>query len=241
MAWGMEFTGQNSQGLLRGRTPYELANEFRRNAYELQLRGFDFGMQGGAIVLPGRSGVLPGTSDRTARPPRDPQRVLKVMRAAVASIQVAFVALMAWLLLFNFSIVRGQSMRPGIQDGDRILIDRFSYMFTPVERGDIVVLGYPLDPSLDYIKRIIGVPGDEVQIRAGQVFVNGLAMDEPYVADIDRACYYQGEVKAGHYFVLGDNRPHSSDSREFGLVREDLLKGKVDVRLWPPMRVGLLE
>ena len=154
---------------------------------------------------------------------------------------MALVVFMGWLLLFNFSIVRGQSMRPGIQDGDRILINRFSYMFTPVERGDIVVLGYPLDPSLDYIKRVIGVPGDEIQIRAGEVFLNGTSMREPYVADLDPSSYCTTTVEPGHYFVLGDNRPHSSDSREFGQVHKDLLKGKVDVRLWPPLRAGLLE
>ena len=107
--------------------------------------------------------------------------------------------------------------------------------------GDIVVMGYPLNPNLDYIKRIIGVPGDEVKILAGEVFVNGRAMDEPYVADLDETSYMQATVEPGHYFVLGDNRPHSSDSREFGLVHQDLLKGKVDLCLWPPTRVGLLD
>jgi len=154
---------------------------------------------------------------------------------------MAMVVFVGWMLLFNFSVVRGQSMRPGIQDGDRILIDRFSYKFNPVERGDIVVLGYPLDPSLDYIKRIIGVPGDEVQIRAGEVFVNGYPVKEPYVADLDPTSYHTARVQPGHYFVLGDNRPHSSDSREFGQVREELLKGRVNICLWPITRVGLLD
>jgi signal peptidase I len=182
----------------------------------------------GAIVLP-------------ALPPVDPPAGLRVISAAAASFQFVFALLVGWLLLFNFSVVRGQSMRPGIEDGDRILIDRFSYMFGAVERGDIVVLGYPLDPSLDYIKRVVGVPGDEIQIRAGQLFVNGSFVDEPYVADIDRSSYVHIEVLEGHYFVLGDNRPRSSDSREFGQVAEELLKGKVDVRLWPPARLGILE
>jgi len=227
-------TRQERNRTLDDRSPYELAKEFRRYAHELKLRGGDFDVQGGAIVLPG----APAT---TARPPVDPMVAMRVIRAAVAALQAAFVVLLAWLLLFNFSIVRGQSMRPGIEDGDRILIDRFSYMFSSVERGDIVVLGYPLDPSLDYIKRVIGVPGDEVQIRAGEVFVNGVAMAEPYVRDIDRTSYFMTLVEEGHFFVLGDNRPHSSDSREFGQVPADLLKGKVDVRLWPPTRLGFLE
>jgi signal peptidase I len=164
-----------------------------------------------------------------------------VIRAAVSSVQVVLAVLVGWLLLFNFSVVRGQSMRPGIEDGDRILIDRFSYMFGAVERGDIVILGYPLDPSLDYIKRVVGVPGDEIQILAGKLFVNGSAVNEPYVDDIDQTSYVNTEVADGHFFVLGDNRPRSSDSREFGQVPQGLLKGKVDVRLWPPARLGLLE
>jgi signal peptidase I len=234
MAWGMGSTSQQLKENLYGSTPFEVANEFRRLGLELRLRDRGFDVQGGAIVLPGPPAY-------TERAPADPEAALRVIRVALASLQMALVVFLGWMLLFNFSIVRGQSMRPGIQDGDRILIDRFSYMFTPVERGDIVVLGYPLDPNLDYIKRIIGVPGDEVQIRAGEVFVNGAAMREPYVADLDPTSYFTAHVEPGHYFVLGDNRSHSSDSREFGQVHEELLKGKVDVRLWPPTRVGLLE
>ena len=234
MAWGMAPTGLTQKENLYSNNPFEVANEFRRSGLELQLRGRGLQVQAGAIALPGP----PAYVERT---PVDPDAALRVIRVAVASLQLALVVFLGWMLLFNFSIVRGQSMNPGIRDGDRIVIDRFSYMFTPVERGDIVVLGYPLDPNLDYIKRIIGVPGDQVQIRAGEVFVNGAAMREPYVADLDEASYLSTTVDAGHYFVLGDNRPHSSDSREFGLVHKDLLKGKVDLCLWPPTRLGLLD
>ena len=215
-------------------SPYEIANEFRRHAYELRLRHGVFEVEAGAIALPAPA-YLP------ALPPVDPTAALRVIRAAVSSVQVVLAVLVGWLLLFNFSVVRGQSMRPGIEDGDRILIDRFSYMFGAVERGDIVILGYPLDPSLDYIKRVVGVPGDEIQILAGKLFVNGSAVNEPYVDDIDQTSYVNTEVADGHFFVLGDNRPRSSDSREFGQVPQGLLKGKVDVRLWPPARLGLLE
>jgi len=234
MAWRMAPAPQVNQRTLHGRTPCELAHEFRRHAYELKLRGGALDVQGGAIVLPDPSGL-------SVWPQSAPSTTLRVIRVAMGSLQMALVALVAWLLLFNFSIVRGQSMRPGIRDGDRILIDRFSYMFGSIERGDIVVLSYPLDPSLDYIKRVIGVPGDEIQIRAGQVIVNGEVMKEPYVADIDRTSYFTTVVAEGHYFVLGDNRPHSSDSREFGQVPVELLKGKVEVRLWPLGRLGVLE
>ena len=154
--------------------------------------------------------------------------------------QATFLAGVAYLLLFNFSVVRGSSMAPGIQDGDRILIDQISYLFREVHRGDIVVLRYPLDPTVDYIKRVIGVPGDEVTIRGGEVFVNGRHLDEPYVLDPDRHAYLTTIVREDHYFVLGDNRPHSSDSREFGQVPAAYLRGKVDLRVWPFLRAGLI-
>ena len=131
-------------------------------------------------------------------------------------------------------------MAPGIQDGDRILIEPWSYLLHEAERGDVVVLRYPLDPTVDYIKRIIGVPGDRVTLADGHVWVNGELLSEPYVGDIDRTSYLSLVVEEGRYFVLGDNRPRSSDSREFGLVPADHIRGRVDLRLWPLERVGLI-
>lgn len=148
------------------------------------------------------------------------------------------VGLLAYVFAFNFSVVRGSSMAPGIHDGDRILIDQLSYMFTEVERGDIVVLQYPLDPKLDYIKRVVGLPGDEILMVMGQLWINGERYEEDYLLEADPFTRIQETVSPGHYFVLGDNRLHSSDSREFGQVREELVRGKVDLRLWPPSRVG---
>lgn len=150
-------------------------------------------------------------------------------------------SLMAYLFAFNFSVVRGSSMAPGIHDGDRILIDQLSYLFTDIDRGDIVVLQYPLDPKLDYIKRVVGLPGDEVVLALGQLWINGERVDETYIDESDPFDRVHTVVKPGHYFVLGDNRMHSSDSREFGQVREELVRGKVEIRLWPPTRAGLLD
>lgn len=152
----------------------------------------------------------------------------------------AFVTLFAYAALFNFSVVRGSSMSPGIKDGDRILVDHWSYMFQDVHRGDIVVLRYPLDPSLDYIKRVIGLPGETVRIENGRVSVDGRWIDEPYVAEIDPRTAIVMHIEPDNYFVLGDNRAHSSDSREFGLVPRENLRGKVDLRVWPPERMGRL-
>ncbi len=150
-------------------------------------------------------------------------------------------ALIAYSLFFNLSVVRGSSMTPGIQDGDRILVEPWSYLLGPIERGDVVVLRYPLDPEVDYIKRIIGLPGDRVELARGQVWVNQTMLEEPYVEAIDPSSTLSVEVAPGHYFVLGDNRPRSSDSREFGQVPEGHVRGRVDLCLWPPARAGLIE
>lgn len=151
--------------------------------------------------------------------------------------------MLAWALCFNFSEVRGGSMLPGIQDRDRILVDHVSFLFTEPEQGDIVVLRYPMDPSLDYVKRVVGLPGDHVQIYEGYVWVNGDLIEEPYVdpeSNDPYACI-DTIVQAESYFVLGDNRIRSSDSREFGQVPREYLRGKVRARLWPLKRAGMIQ
>lgn len=151
--------------------------------------------------------------------------------------------LLAWALCFNFSEVRGGSMMPGIQDRDRILVDHVSYLFTEPERGDVVVLRYPIDPSVDYVKRVVGLPGDHVQIYEGFVWVNDVLIEEPYVdpSSNDPYSFVDTIVEEDSFFVLGDNRIRSSDSREFGLVPREYLRGKVRVRLWPLTRVGVVD
>lgn len=156
-------------------------------------------------------------------------------------IQLGGMTLIAYLCLFNFSIVRGSSMAPRIHDGDRILIDHVSYLFDAVQSGDIVVLKYPLDPSVDYIKRVIGLPGDEVVLEGGRVWVNGDEVLEPYVNAPDPLTRMTVQVKAAHFFVLGDNRQRSCDSREFGLVPQDYVRGKVEMCVWPFDRIGLID
>lgn len=162
-------------------------------------------------------------------------------RRAWSAARVTGGLFLAYALLFNVSVVRGNSMSPNIHDGDRILIQPWSFLFEDVDRGDIVVLRYPLDPRLDYIKRVIGIPGDDILIGGGKVYVNGVCLDEPYVDLPDFDSFQRVVVEEGHYFVLGDNRRRSSDSREFGLVPAANLRGKVEVRLWPLARIGSID
>lgn len=161
----------------------------------------------------------------------------------VGGSKLVIVLALAWGLLFNFSEVRGSSMEPGIHDRDRILVDQVSYLFGEVGRGDVVVLRYPLDPSLDYIKRVVGIPGDEVLIDRGRVYINGEELTEPYVSEgsIDPWTSMKTTVRPQHYFVMGDNRRRSSDSREFGQVPLEYLRGKVRLRLYPLARFGWIQ
>jgi len=180
------------------------------------------------------------------RPParfllREPAAPPRALNRLLATLKVGAVLLVLYGLVFNFSVVRGSSMSPGIHDCYRILVNHLSYLLQSVHRGDIVVLRYPLDPRLDYIKRVIGLPGDLVRIHAGFVSVNGEVLEEPYISEPDPRGDTLVHVEPEHYFVMGDNRPHSSDSREFGLVPRENLVGKVDLCIWPPARVGVLE
>jgi signal peptidase I len=176
-------------------------------------------------------------SEPGTEPPGAPHRS-RALAHGLTLVQTAGLALLSYVCLFHLSVVRGSSMAPSIHDGDRILIDPVSYLFGEVQRGDIVVLQYPLDPSVDYIKRVVGLPGDEIEIEHGEVWVNGRPLEEPYVLGPDPATTLQVEVLPAHYFVLGDNRARSCDSREFGQVPVGYVRGKVELRVWPPTRAG---
>jgi len=196
-----------------------------------------------ALLTPQAGQPAPAVRPRPGLPTPAPARRRSVWGSLVLGTSKAIIVLaLAWGLAFNFSEVRGSSMEPGIHDRDRILVDHVSYMFADVTRGDVVVLRYPLDPSLDYIKRIVGLPGDEIVIDRGAVYINGEALPEPYVdaASIEPWTSMRTTVRPGHYFVLGDNRRRSSDSREFGQVPMEYLRGKVRARLWPVERIGLI-
>jgi signal peptidase I len=162
----------------------------------------------------------------------------RALRAVGSGIQVLGLLAIAYALLFHVSVVRGSSMTPGIEDGDRILVDHLSYILGEVRRGDVAVLRCPVDENQDYLKRVIAVPGDRVRIEDGVVWVNGEAVSEPYVVAPDRRTSLDEIVAPDHYFVLGDNRQHSADSREFGQVARRLMRGRVDLRVWPPERAG---
>ena len=133
--------------------------------------------------------------------------------------------------------VDGSSMVPTLNDGQFVMVNRLAYKIGDPKHGDVVVFHYPRDPQQEYIKRIIGLPGDFVSINNGHVFVNGQQLIEPYIAAAPRS---QGEwtVPENSIFVLGDNRNNSQDSRSFGSVSMDQVIGKALFIYWPPTDWG---
>jgi signal peptidase I len=129
--------------------------------------------------------------------------------------------------------VDGFSMIPTLEDGEFVLVSKINYRFSNVERGDIIVFHFPLDPQQELIKRVIGLPGDVISVQNGLVSVNGQALNETYIAATPA---YSGEwnVPDGQLFVLGDNRNDSSDSHSWGFLPFDKVVGKAVVIYWPP-------
>jgi len=163
-------------------------------------------------------------------------------RDLVFSVLIAVV-----LIVFIYQPVKveGTSMMPALTDQERIFINKFTYRFGlgDVERGDTVVFWYPQDVSKSYIKRVIGVPGDRIRIDAGQVYVNGSALAEAYVPtdEKDYSSWRDGQEQAvpqGKYFVLGDHRNQSSDSRMWGYVPRENIYGKAVFVYWPLKSMG---
>jgi signal peptidase I len=135
--------------------------------------------------------------------------------------------------------IEGYSMLPTLKEGEYVIIDKLSYYLDDPQRGDIIVLHYPNDPSRDFIKRVIGVPGDHIEIGEGAVKVNGVTLEEPY---INAEPSYSGtwDVPGASYFVLGDNRNNSSDSHSWSFLPRDDIVGKAWIIYWGPDNWGLV-
>lgn len=136
--------------------------------------------------------------------------------------------------------VDGASMEPTLVSGEYVIVSRLSYRFGSPQRGDIIVFHFPRDPKEEYIKRVIGLPGDVVEVKNGSVYVNGQYLDETY---LKVSTNYVGtwNVPAGQLFVLGDNRNNSSDSHDWGTVPTEYVVGKALLVYWPPPSWGLID
>ena len=141
------------------------------------------------------------------------------------------------IVTFGFQVARveGQSMAPTLSDQDRLIVNKFAYRIGAPRRGDIVMLYYPINPDKSFVKRVIAEEGDTVRIVDGRVYVNDVPMDDSFVPPEFRSHddYGPEVIKEGYYFVMGDHRNNSSDSRHWGLVPKKYIIGKVQLRWWP--------
>ena len=180
---------------------------------------------------------VPATTERTSLA----GATLSWFRDLSLSVVIAIVVI---LFLYQPVKVEGTSMMPALMDQERIFINKFVYRFgiADIGRGDTVVFWFPGDPSKSYIKRIIGVPGDTVEVSDGAVSVNGRTLAEPYVTEEyrDHASMPRRSVPPDEYFVLGDHRSSSNDSRTWGMVPRRYIYGKAVFVYWPLDRLGVL-
>lgn len=182
--------------------------------------------------------------------------MMKIGNFILEFVQSIVLALSVFVLLYLFvaqpNEVKGSSMMPNFVDKEYLLTDKLSYQFSDPQRGDVVVFkAPPSEPcavdECEYIKRVIGVPGDRVMVQNGEVYLNGALLNEFYLPDDfvsePGAFLEEGvekEVPEGHYLCLGDNRSHSRDGREFGPIEKRLIVGKAFFVYWPAESVGLV-
>jgi signal peptidase I len=172
-----------------------------------------------------------------------PARRARILSAWMRDLIISL-GISAFIIVFLYQPVKveGTSMMPSLDDQERIFINKFVYRIEPIQRGDIVVFRYPRDPAKSFIKRVIGVAGDHVRIADGRVFLNGRMLLEDYVpgAYEDGRSYPEITVPPDSYFVLGDHRSLSNDSRDFGPVDAAYIYGKAVFGYWPVDKVGKL-
>jgi signal peptidase I len=165
-----------------------------------------------------------------------------------------FLIIVVFILFGVFAVqpvvVEGTSMLPELHDGERLLVNKLVYYrirsvsWGHIERGDIVVFWYPKEPDKSYVKRVIGLPGEMVEVRNGKVYIDGAELNEQYLDSEHNQSlpsFPTKRVEDHHYFVMGDNRDNSSDSRYWGLVPEKYIYGKAFFRYWKPSNIGFLE
>lgn len=166
-------------------------------------------------------------------------RLLGLFREVFETLLIALILFLAINAVTARIRVDGSSMEPSLHHNELIMVNRLAYKLGEPALADVVVFRFPRDPEQEYIKRIIGVPGDTVEIIDHQVFVNGIFIDEPYIAaPTNQSGVWT--VPEGRYFVLGDNRNDSSDSRTWGTVPEEYVIGKAVFVYWPPEDWGLI-
>jgi signal peptidase I len=166
--------------------------------------------------------------------------VKSVLREVLETIVLTVVIfLLIQTVVRNFRVV-GTSMKPNLEDSQYLIVDKISYRLGEPQRGDVIVFEPPNRPGEDYVKRVIGRPGELVEIRNGQVLINSESLEEPYITFRGSYSMSPRRVGANELFVLGDNRNQSSDSHSWGMLSMDKVVGKAWISYWPPDRWGLI-
>ncbi len=179
------------------------------------------------------------TPESNQRPPW--RRVSRSLWEFGKTLLVAFI--LAQLIMVSVAQafqVEQYSMEPTLLPHDRVLVNKFLYRFRPPQRGDVIVLRYPLNQQRNYIKRIIGLSGETLQLKDGKLYINGRIIREPYLHEAPQGSYGPFTVPADSVFVMGDNRNNSEDSRSFGPLKKELIVGQALFIYWPPTHVHLL-
>jgi signal peptidase I len=158
---------------------------------------------------------------------------------ALTLVLAIFIFLVLQFTVQSFIIV-GSSMQPSFQDGERLLINKVVYKFRQPERGEVIIFHPPASPKSDYIKRVVALPGDSVEVKGTAVYVNGIKLDEPYVNNPAAYTLSERKVPENEYFVLGDNRNNSDDSHNDWTVPRENIIGKAWFSFWPPGGWGLV-
>jgi signal peptidase I len=196
-------------------------------------------------------------SDAETPPTKPKKRTSKTVIEWIVLIASALIiALVVKAFLFQAFYIPSDSMVPTLKTNDRVIVNKLSYDLHSVHRGDIVVFttpkgsdGKPIDPTIkDLVKRVIGLPGETVGEKNGHILINGKALAESYLpsgtvsdcTEFATNCFPSGPLPAGRYWVMGDNRAGSRDSRSFGAIKKSEIVGRVFLRIWPPNRLGLL-
>lgn len=192
----------------------------------------------------GLDGLIPVPTETEAPRPSVASNIFEFIQSFVV-----FFAIISIIYLFAVQPhkVSGCSMCDTFQSGDYILTDKLSYHFTEPRRGDVIVFKYPRDPSIDFIKRIIALPGDKIMLSNSKVILNGTTLNEPYIENkptLGSDFLHENQqytVPEGNYIVFGDNRTGSSDSRTWGELPKDMIIGKAFFRYWPPSTSGVIQ
>jgi signal peptidase I len=162
------------------------------------------------------------------------------LREILVTLILAIVVFFTLQITVQSFIVIGNSMESSLHEGQRLLISKIVYSFHEPERGDIIVFRPPTDSRFEYIKRIIALPGETVEVKEGAVYVNGSQLYEPYIKDLPKYTLRKKKIPENKYFVLGDNRNNSNDSHNNWTVPRQNITGKAWLSIWPPDEWGLV-